>query len=211
MNSSPFCMVAAVLALLLQGCFLLQGEKHQEAESHDDLRLENFSLENIVFESDRNKVLVIDLSNPDARRYSDIDYIFWPNTVKNPWRDDELSRVAKETIYRNLRGLGDSEQRTVCSGVPTVNIKIISQEYVTDGKASRPTDFYALRVRAEVSTNGQHPASEVLTGEATAQRHTCWGTVSFSPIRPRDVYGVFSEALNRALCHAIGKQQTRVN
>ena len=194
-----------VLVFLFQGCHLNFWKSCQVQLDCQDVinEKEIFILDGVTFKSDRNKVLCIDLSNRNLQRQAQIDNLFWPDKKTFIWCDEELKRVAKEIILLKMRGLNISNSSIFnCQDVPIITVCILGQEYVTDGKDSRPTDFYAICVKVEIRIK-QAEGWAVLVGEGTARTYTCWGTASYSPLTQEVLYRMFSEALHNALYIAV--------
>lgn len=192
-------MTAHLLGMCFSMCCLVQGCFSSDmAPNQGQGTCRNYKIDSLTFRCDRSKVLFRDLANPGKDCYADMAGLFWPRRVEDPWREAELYRVADETLARTKLSDGFSEHGKE-SDVPTICIEIEMQSYVTDGKATRPTDYFALSVGVKVFSSRRSSGGECRKGSAFARRHVCWGTASFSPIRQNDLYALFSEALKNAL------------
>lgn len=151
----------------------------------------DFVIRSITFRKNRSDVLLRDLSRPDYTKDGNVAALLWKDERCNvePWQDAELLQVANETVGR-VR---------LCPLPSTIRVEIIEQEYVTDGKKSRPTDYYTLWLTVEVFHDSVSCSERCFASTASARRYTCWGTASFTPLRANDLYALFSEALTNAL------------
>lgn len=183
-----------VVICFLQGC-VSQGNDIIVKSCPD------FILDRITFRNCRSEILFYDLRKPDCKKTCDVAALLGKNACCSnaPWQDAALYQVAKETISRmclRSKQLADTNHNPQPS---TMCIEIIGQEYVTDGKDDRPTDYYALRLGVKVFKSGVRFRERCYTSTASARRYTCWGTASFCPLRINDLYALFSEALTKAL------------
>lgn len=198
------------LFVLLAGCSTAPEELPEKAsekvaETGPSCTYRNFRIERISFGVDRNKALFVDLSNWSKNHFIDVDPIFMIKRVGETWRDDELARVADETIEKTKLFKDSPTGTSEHPGPGVISIEIAGQEYVTDGVWRRPTVYYSLRVNVVVRRKGPDAREEVLKGAAVARRYFSWGTPSYSPMSGSEVYSVFSDALSHALVKAMHK------
>ena len=182
-----------ILLCVLAGCSLT--DMGQRCNGANAAGTRNYVIEKISFRNYKDKMVFRDLSNPSYARYVDIAKLSMGFCREEDfWQETELRRAANKTLGRAKIF---SEHSSI-SVLPKICIEIVEQEYVTDGKKTRSTDYYALRLSVKVFLLGSD-VKECFTGEAEAKAYTCWGTASFRPIRAKDLYSLFSEALAEAL------------
>ena len=194
-----------ILLCVVAGCSLTDmGQRCNEANA---ARTRNYVIENITFRNDKDKMVFRDLSNPSCVRYVDVAKLSMGFCREEDfWQETELRRAANKTLGRAKIFSEHPSIPENNSVLPKICIEIVEQEYVTDGKKTRSTDYYALRLSVKVFPAGLTDVKECFTGEASAKAYTCWGTASSRPICAKDLYSLFSEALAEALRTAEKKE-----
>ena len=192
-----------LLALLcvLAGCASPDMEPSPDMAQMENVeKSRNYVIEQITFRHGKDKVEFRDLSDPSYVKYVGVAPLSMGRYREEDfWQGAELRRVAEETLGRAKMFSEKSPVLEKNSALPRICIEIVEQEYVTDGKNSRTTSYYALELSVKVFSDGQSDAEECFMGSASVKEHTSWGTMSFRPIQPMDLYRLFSEALAEAL------------